>query len=308
MRPEVFTYPAESRVAHPWPNLFIVGVARGGTTSLAECLDQHPDVFMSPVKEPHFFTRYHPDGLAVTDDETAYLKLFRQGSEAEYRGEATTAYFWDAASAEAIRDASPDARIVISLREPVSRAYSEYLLLRRSTHERRASFPAAVAEEMALTDGERDDHPQHNYVARGRYADGVARFFDTFGRERVHILFFEEFVAKPRAELRALYEFLGLDPEWAERADLTVRNQGGIARNKLAGKLLYSPPARIVGRSLIPESARAWVEGALMRPVTPDSEVAKARRLLEQVYMTDQRHLRRLLGRPVPWQAEPVVE
>lgn len=288
----------------PWPNLFVAGVARGGTTSLAYCLGQHPDVFMSPVKEPHFFTRYHPDWLAVPKDESAYLELFRQGSGAKYRCEATAAYFWDRGSAEAIRGASPEARIVISLREPVDRAYSEYLLLRRSTYEQRPSFLAAVSEEMQLPGHEHDDDPRHNYVARGLYAEGVARFFDTFGRDHVHVLFFEEFVANPQAELRELYGFLGLDPEWAERVDLTGRNRGGVARNKLAEKLLYSPPARIAARWIIPPIARSSIERALMKPPDPDVEVTEATKRLRHLYARDQRRLERLLRRAVPWESK----
>lgn len=286
-----------------WPNLFIVGVARAGTTSLAHYLGQHPDVFMASVKEPYFFTHYHPDWVAVPHTESAYLELFRQGDGARYRGEATPAYFWDEESARAIRAASPDARIVISLREPVARAYSEYLLLRRSTFEERPSFLAVVSEEAQFPAVGEDDDPRHHYVARGLYAAGVARFLEVFGPERVHVLFYEELVADPRAEMRALYEFLDLDPEWADRIELSVRNRGGAARNRLAERLLYSRRARATARALVPPIARSLVERALMRPPDSDDEVATASRLLRQLYASDRVPLERLLGRPVPWQA-----
>lgn len=283
-----------------WPNLFIVGVARAGTTSLAHCLGQHPDVFMAPVKEPYYFTRYHPAWVAVPHQELAYLDLFRHSGDAKYRGEATPAYFWDDESARSIKDASPEARIVISLREPVDRAYSEYSLLRRSTDERRPSFVEVVSEELQLSDQKGDD-PRYNYVSHGLYADGVARFFDTFGRDRVHVLFFEEFASNPRAEIRKVYEFLQLEPEWADRINVSVKNRGGVPRNKLAERILYSPRARVAARWTLPPPARSWVERVLMQRPSANGATATASRMLEPVYAPDWRRLERLLGRPVPW-------
>ena len=303
VRASSFVRTPQARAAGCWPNLFIVGVARAATTSLADYLGQHPDVFMAAVKEPYFFTHYHPDWVEVPQEESEYLSLFRPGGAARYRCEATPAYFWDEESARSIKRASPDARIVISLREPVGRAYSEFALLRR-TVERRRSFLAAISEELRLTEAERGDDPRYNYVSRGLYSEGVARFLQTFGPDHVHVLFYKELVANPRAEMRRLYEFLDLDPAWAGRIDLRARNQGGVARNKLADKLLYSPLARSVGRRLVPPGARSSVERALMQPATGDSEVGRASRLLRQVYAEDQRRLERLLGRQVPWRLD----
>jgi hypothetical protein len=285
-----------------WPNLFVVGVARAATTSLAYYLGQHPEVYMSPVKEPYFFTRYHPDWVGVPQEKAAYLELFRDADDAKYRGEATPAYFWDHESAGSIKAASPEARILISLREPVARAHSEYLLLRRSSYERRPSFAAVVSEELRLDEGERGDDPRYNYISRGLYTDGVTRFREMFGRDRVHVLFFEEFVENPRDQMRTVFEFLALDPEWADRIELAAKERGGAPRNKLAEALLYSPGARALARRAVPPAARSVIEAAFMRrPNHSNTDTATAARNLHQIYTHDRKRLENLLGRPAPW-------
>jgi hypothetical protein len=283
-----------------WPNLFVVGAARAGTTSLAYYLDQHPDIFMSRVKEPYYFTHYHPDWVSVPHERSAYLELFRDGDSARYRGEASPAYLWDETSAGAIKEASPDARIIVSLRNPITRAYSEYLLLRRSIEEQRASFYEVVTQELKLDKQARGDDPRYNYVARGQYAEGLSRFFDTFGRDRVHVVFFEEFVRDPADGMRRIFEFLGVSPDVANRITFDIKNQGGVPRNKLAEKLLYSSRARAVARRALPLAARSELERRLMR--SPDSNIEpRARQALERVYSGDRRSLELLLSRPVPW-------
>ena len=82
-------------MASAWPNLFIVGAAKAGTTSLAYYLSQHPDVFMSKLKEPHHFSAVRPDGkfahaVPVVADQSSYLQLFQGADGFRYRGEAST--------------------------------------------------------------------------------------------------------------------------------------------------------------------------------------------------------------------------
>ena len=101
----------------PWPNLFIVGAAKGGTTSLWRCLAEHPEIFMSRLKEPHFFSRHQPPIYPTVHDEAAYLRLFA-GARTRLRGEASPSYLWSEAAAARIERVSPDARILVALAEP----------------------------------------------------------------------------------------------------------------------------------------------------------------------------------------------
>src|SRR5579859_3390407 len=118
-----------------FPNFFIIGAARSGTTSLEEYLCQHPDIFITTKKESHFFAadRFPPtfkgpgdDRLneRVIRDEESYGQLFADKQGTKAIGETSVFYLCYPHSAERIAQAVPDAKIIILLREPVARAYS----------------------------------------------------------------------------------------------------------------------------------------------------------------------------------------
>src|SRR3954469_19217742 len=113
-----------------WPNLFIVGAAKAGTTSLWTALGELPEVFMSPLKEPHFFSGVTPrrewaSHFPTVTTEAEYHQLFKGAGDARYLGDASTSYLWAGSrAAEAIRRHNPEARIIAMLRDPVDRAYS----------------------------------------------------------------------------------------------------------------------------------------------------------------------------------------
>ena len=117
------------------PNFFIVGAAKAGTTSLYYYLKQHPEIFMSPVKEPNFFCyheaievinffRFKEDDISTLDD---YLALFRKVNKEKAIGEASTQYLFFPSTAHNIKKMIPHAKMIILLRDPVSRAFSSYL-------------------------------------------------------------------------------------------------------------------------------------------------------------------------------------
>lgn len=276
-----------------WPNLFIVGAAKGGTTSLWRYLDQHPDVHMSPVKEPHFFAPNETLVLRKVDDERAYLRLFADATTERWRGEASPSYLWDDSAPAAIKRVSADARIVIMLREPVSRAHSAYLHAVRAGECR--SFLETVRAELA------EPGPIPSLVVgRSLYADSVARYLHTFG-ERVHIVYFEEFISDVRREVRRVCEFLELDPSFVEGLEPEVHNPLSAPRNALSRGILGSPRARAVGRWLTPLAVQPRIEALMLKRVTKPEMEPAARELLVEVFQPDLERLRSLLDRPPPW-------
>ena len=160
-----------------WPNLFIAGAAKAGTGYLYTHLGAHPDIRMSGLKEPHFFSQVElwpevrPFVTTVTD-EGAYLKLF-EGAGERYAGEASTSYFWQPATADRIQERCPDARVIISLRDPVERAYSHYLNDHRAGVEPRSFLDAVSASDLSPEGEPQWGHP-NNRVALGFYAGGSA--------------------------------------------------------------------------------------------------------------------------------------
>ena len=277
-----------------WPNLFLVGVSKAGTTSLAGWLGRHPDVFMSPLKEPYFFTRATPPLVRTVKDEREYLALFGGARGERYRAEASPSYFWDETSPPAIRKASPEASIVIALRDPVERAYSHYWTAVRYGLEQRTFLDAVRSElELSLPLG----HGAPAYVDRGFYAERVERYRGLFDG-RVHVVLFEEMSAAPEDALGALLLELGLEPEPIE---LRRENAFALPRNAAAGAILRSPRMRRAVRALLPQAVNARAESLLLQTGEKPPMEPEARELLTAAYAEDRLRLPKVLGRDPTW-------
>jgi hypothetical protein len=280
-----------------WPNLFVIGAGRSGTTSLWHYLGQHPDVFMSPKKEPWFFAR--PRGRPFVSDAREYLNLFADAHSERYRGEASVSYLWARDAPFAIARASPGAKIVVSLRDPVQRAYSAYLFAVRHGLERR-SFVEALEEEPGPEEEVEQATAPHRYAGIGFYARHLERYLRLFPGQ-VHALFFEELAAAPRREMERLFRFLGVDPGLAERLDVEPRNEFAAPRTRVAARLLRAHRLRGVARTIVPRRLHAPLERTLLvrGPKPPMDE--RARRLLEATYAAENERLAEMLARPLPW-------
>jgi hypothetical protein len=284
-----------------WPNFFVVGAPKAGTTSLYHYLRQHPDVFMSPVKEPQYYARDDASPFSLSRD--GYLALFAGAGAHSAIGEASPQYLHAAQAAGGIAADVPGARIVISLRDPVERAWSSYLQRLRGARERRD--PAAALR--------RDSY----YVATSHYAEGVARYQARFGRERVHVLLFEELRAETLRTMRGIFAFLQVDA--AFQPDLSQRyNPARVPRSRLLNQLLHAGvhAARIV----LPRRARGTglaklLQRPLLRP--PPPMPAALRHAMRPWFHADVEATSALIGRdlshwlapePRPDDASPVSE
>ena len=176
-----------------WPNLFIVGAPKGGTTTLWRYLDQHPDVFMSPAKEPNFFLDPTPPVRVPTEE--AYLGLFAGAGDETWLGEASGRYFSDPTTPGLIKARVPDARIMIALRDPVERAYSSYWHDVKFGIESRP-FPRSLTSSSTTRGVPVGADPEKKHVYLGFYSQHVARFLDVFG-DAVRVGFLEDLHADP---------------------------------------------------------------------------------------------------------------
>jgi hypothetical protein len=275
-----------------WPNLFVVGAGRAGTTSLWSYLRQHPQIFMSKLKEPHFFSGETPPQQRFVHDESEYKALFRPGRDLPFRGEASPSYLWHPAAPEAIARVQPESRIVISLRDPISRAFSSYRLRRRNRIDRRP-FLDALREGLSLPNGEL---PQ--YFRAGQYLGPVTTYLQTFPG-RVHVLVFEELADDTRREVDRVFEFLGVAPI-AEQLDLTPLKRSAAPRNALA-RSLYSTRLRSAARAVVPPQFHARIENAALSREYAGELEPEARRILAEFFAPEREPLERLLGRSLPW-------
>jgi hypothetical protein len=268
-----------------WPNLFVVGAARAGTTSLWHYLDAHPDIFMSKEKEPNFFSGVESPLAPSRLDEEPYLRLFSPAAGIRYRGEASTSYLCSERATEGIRKASPDARILISLRDPVARVVSAHEFRVLYQHESR---PLADVVEDAEYTGD-------------RYTPNVKRWLEGFPGA-VHVLFFEELVDDPEGAMRRVFSFLGVDEEPASYVDAERHNPGLIARNRASRALLASRGIHRIARNLVPARLRSRLMRLLTRRGERETAPETVLERLTELFRDDVAALERLLGRPTPWE------
>lgn len=206
------------------PDFIIAGAPRSGTTWLYELLDRHPDVYMAKPRspEPKFFLvdELYEQGLE------RYAQWFAPARADQIVGEKSTNYLEQSVVAERIARALPSVKLVFILREPVARAYSNYLWSRMNGKEDEGFDTALALEperERTLPPALRYARP-HAYFSRGLYADLLRPYLERFARERVLILRFEDVVSTPREVATRVHHFLGVEARPADAHDLGVIN------------------------------------------------------------------------------------
>ena len=290
-----------------WPSLFIPGVAKAGTTSMAFYLDQHPDISLCRPKEPHYFSNLSPGSrfsafIPSVTSEQEYLSLFGSSPKGSILCDASTSYFWDLHAPERIRQTCPRPRFVILLRDPVERAFSHYLNNVREGIEQR-DFEQCIEYEH-----ERGERPESwtadtLYLDCSFYADGLRRYFDIFGREAVLVLVFEEFVASPKEGLSKALSHIDADRSRIDVISLTPQNPYARPRGPLASRLLGSGVARRFGRRVFSAQARQTLRRLLQKSSARPEMSESSRRFLSRLYRDDVRQCEELLNRRLPWRS-----
>ena len=199
----------QNRPLSPLPNFFIAGVPKAATTSLHEYLKQHPQIFMSDYKEPNYFVR--GSGVEKWGD---YLALFKDAGGKKAIGESSAAYCYCEESPGWIKSSLGDVKIIIILRNPASRAFSLYGWMVREGYEDAPTFAEALEREpVRLHDPVfrvqcPQFFPDYLYFTTGLYFEQVSRYIETFGRDRVKIYLFEEFVKQPALICQDAFRFV----------------------------------------------------------------------------------------------------
>jgi hypothetical protein len=285
---------------HVWPNLFIVGAPKAGTTSLHEYVSQLPDVFMSPVKEPNFFSREiisDDNEISPIREEGKYLNLFRGAEVHQYKGEASPTYLLDRKAPELIRRVSPDARILVTIRDPVELIYSYYLMM---YGRREITLPFSEAVKARIENQPIDWKQRQLRLEFAFYAESLERYFDVFGNEKVHVIIFEEMRADPQRQLDDVADFLN-----CTRAKLRgpeKLNRASTARSELALSLLRNRELTRIAEKVLSRKMRHFLrEHLLMKPMERPPMEDSARQRLVRLYRDDVARVKMLLDRELPW-------
>jgi hypothetical protein len=244
------------------PDFFLVGAAKAGTTALAHYLNEHPQVYLSPIKEPNFFSKadIHPEYFrdllkqrlkffdlkkylatrplqqrhaAYITNESDYLALFREALQDQITGEASASYLPSPSAAVAILQANPQARILIVLRNPIARAFSHYLM------DLRVNF-TSLSFRKAL---EADIHATHQfwnatsqYITLGLYTEQVKRYMEAFPPEQIKIILHEDLKSNTLKTLYETYAFLGIDTSFVPNLE-ELHNESFVFRNNFINAL-----------------------------------------------------------------------
>ena len=227
----------------PRPDFFIVGTFKAGTTALYEGLRRHPQIFMPFHKEPVYFgdDLTHRYGRMTEAD---YLRLFQGARPGQRVGEASTWYLYSTKAAREIKAFSPDARIMVVLRNPVDVMYAQHNQLIFNVIEDIPSFAEALDAEADRRAGRRIPPGPINvenlfYRHSVRFAEQLERYFDVFGRDRVHVMLFDDLRRDGAMAVRGALEFLGVDASLA--AAPPTANENRRVRSPLVQRLIFAP-------------------------------------------------------------------
>lgn len=285
-----------------WPNLFVIGAAKAGTTSLHQILDGHPDIVMSKLKEPHYYASFRPGATTrhmttVVRSRAKYLGLFPGMTRATFAGESSPSYLHDPHAAQRIATDSPDAKIIVLLRDPVERAYSHYLMDIREGLQN-LDFASALKADAAHLDREWGGDA-HLYQDLGRYAEQLSRYYSAFPRSQILVLETDE-LNSPNLRTR-LANFLGLDAELFPDNQIPIQNAYARPRGPIARSSLRSRLVRHVARLTVPRRIRHSVrDGVLLVPDVKPTFPDELRVDLEAFFAEEIETVRELSRLPLP--------
>lgn len=248
------------------PNFLVIGAAKCGTTSLYHYLKQHPEIYMSPKKEPSFFAfegrrpSFRGPGnmeapinsMAVTRIED-YGDLFKGILYEKAAGEVSTAYLYIPRACERIRHYVPHARLIAILRNPADRAYSSFMNLIRQGIEPLTDFWEALEAE--------EDRIRKNFGILWRYKDPgfyyaqLKRYFDVFDSDNIKVHLYDELKSNAVGLMKSIYGFLGVSESFVPNVSIRY-NVSGVPRSKLLHALTLSSlnsPVATAARRLVPK-------------------------------------------------------
>jgi hypothetical protein len=255
------------------PDFFIVGAPRSGTTAMFHYLSAHPEICMSDRKEMHFFGSDLNFGSQIyRRDLKEYLAEYEGRNGALRAGDASVWYLLSKKAAEEIKAFNPDASIIVMLRDPTELLQSMYYMFRYDGNEHLPSFEKALAAESDRREGKKLN--RQTYFAQGlvyrnivRFTEQVKRYFNTFGRERVHVIIYDDFAGDTAGTYCETLEFLGVKPLEAP-PEFPVTNGNRYVKNGVLQILLND---RLVRRA-----------GLVIRPVVPRQFYVVLRKLREK--------------------------
>lgn len=203
------------------PDFFIIGAPKCGTTSLYRYLECHPNVYMSRVKEPNYFCYDLPGIRQVTSPEK-YSALFDRAQSGQIRGEGSTSYLSSKSAIKSIVELKRETKMIAMIRNPVDMVISYHgqkiYTFEETEHDFRKAWYLSDKRSHGLYIPPKCKAPMHlDYKMMGRLGEQLRNVIDLIGRDQLHVIVFDDFVADTKSAFRGALEFLSLPPIELER-------------------------------------------------------------------------------------------
>tara|TARA_B110000008_G_scaffold254533_1_gene270543 strand:- start:924 stop:1817 length:894 start_codon:yes stop_codon:yes gene_type:complete len=287
------------------PNLFIVGAAKSGTTSLHNYLNQHPNIFMCNPKEPHFLINKEigvdriPVGIT---EKLEYEDLFFEGGDKKYRGESSVMYLMypEIVIPKIKNNYLENTKIIIMLRNPVERAYSGFHHVRRyNIKENIQDFTEAwkLSEERYFN--QKDMTPASRYQELGLYFNQVQSYLNEF-KDNLHIIIYDDYKSDFKSEMNKIFDFLEVENIEIDSEKRYMVGGWQWENEKMKRLMLSRNPLKSVLKMLIPfKGLRKYIRKRIQNKNSVEVKqiTEKERIMLKEFYKIDVKRLSVLLNK-----------
>lgn len=314
------------------PNFFIIGAAKAGTTSLYNYLRKHPDIYLSPVKEPNYFsTDIQPEKFSNTYKKNTFLdvesyfrreklhdlqltfirkpehyqKLFKDVTGEKAIGEASTSYLYSKIAAKNIKSYNPEAKIIAVLRNPVERAISHYHMALRYGH---TNLHLRKAIEKDMNQETKGWGISELFIELGMYYEQLKRYYNLYPAQNIQVLLFEELTAHPDETLAKCHRFLNVIPRPIEA--FQQHNKAQTPRFKNLNKIITDSGIKNILKNCMPETFLEKIKATFFTQKTPIDEISNADiEFLNEIYKKDIKATAALINKDLShWLKRPVQE
>ena len=290
------------------PNFLIIGAAKAGTSTLYDWLNQHPQIYMSTIKETNFFALVNDDlsydsrsvvgeylSECITDIKT-YQKQFKGVLNAIAIGEASPMYLYSSEAVNNIHKYIPTVKLIVILRDPIERAYSNFLHHIQRNLETTYNFIEGIEQEK--------ERIQNNwwwgfhYINAGFYYAQLKRYYERFDANQIKVVLYEDLIQNSLDTLRDILSFLGVDKNFVP--DMSIqRSKSGIPDNKLLHNILTQRnPIKTIFKPLIPSRLRQrMIIGLKNKNLTKPNLESEVRKQLIPIFREDVVQLQSLIKR-----------
>ncbi|MFT7589807.1 MAG: hypothetical protein ACI959_002027 [Limisphaerales bacterium] len=302
------------------PNFVVVGAAKAGTTSIYAYLSQHPQVYLSPIKETNYFAKdipldkirkdYYKGGsldvgayvetdlseqihIAFVSEWEHYQKLYKNVKEELAIGEISNSYLHSEVAAEEIYKANPDMKIIMILRDPIRRAFSHYKMTLRVGLVK-GSFYEEVQKDYKTA--EKGFRVSHLYVEMGQYLQQVQRYLSVFPKEQVKVYFFDDMREDVGGLIDDMLSFLGVDTTLSVDTSFQV-NKASVPKNPGIVHFLRKSGIRKIAKNLAPSFIGEYAKKIFYKEKDDLKLTQREIDLLRPIYEKEVQALGKLLNR-----------